>query len=90
MKPPEATVVMVDLPLLPWATEAEVGDAEIVKAGAVTIKVTVAVWVMFPPVPVTVIGYEPGVVLEATAIFIVEVPEPEMDVGLKVTVTPVG
>jgi len=41
---------------------------------------------------VTVIGYTPGVVDVATAMDIVEEPEPgdEMEVGLKVTVTPVG
>ena len=77
--------------MAPCTTDTEVGEAEIAKAGAaVNVSVTADVWVVPPPVPVTVIGYEPGVVLEATAIFIVEVPEPEMDVGLKVTVTPVG
>ena len=61
-------------------------------ADAVTVKVTVDVCVMPPPVPVTVIGYEPVVVFAATAMVMVELPEPgvAMDVGLKVTVTPVG
>lgn len=43
LKPPEATVAMVDLPLLLWATETDVGEADIVKAGTVTVSVTVAV-----------------------------------------------
>ena len=60
--------------------------------GAVTVSETVVVCVWLPPVPVTVIVYVPVAVVEATAIVIVEVPEPgaAMDVGLKVTVTPVG
>ena len=33
LKPPETVVVMVELPLLPCATETEVGEAERVKAG---------------------------------------------------------
>jgi len=90
LKPPEATVVRVDLPLLPWETEAEVGEAEIVKAGTVTVSVTVAVWVVLPPAPVTVMVYDPAVTVEATAMVMVELPEPAMDVGPKVTVTPVG
>ena len=47
---------------------------------------------MLPPVPVTVIVYVPVAVVEATVKVMVEVPEPgaAMDVGLKLTVTPVG
>ena len=54
---------------------------------------TVTVCVTPPlPIPVTVIVYEPGATAEATAMVIVEVPEPgmPMNVGLKVTFTPVG
>jgi len=60
--------------------------------GAVTVRLTVAVCVMPPPAPVTVIVYVPVAVDEATAKVMVEVPEPGavMDVGLKLTVTPVG
>lgn len=95
LKPPETAVVMVELPLLPCATETEVGEEEIVKAGTgaeVTTNETDAVCVMLSPVPVIVIGYVPGVVVEATTKDTVEVPEPgvAMDVGLKLTVTPVG
>jgi len=82
----------VDLPLLPCVTEAEVGEAEIVKAGAVTISVTAAVRAMFPPVPVTVMAYEPVAVEESTVSVMVEDPEPgaAIDEGLKLTVTPAG
>ena len=91
LKPPETVVVILLVPLAPWATETEVGEAEIVKAGAVTVSVTVDVWVMPPPVPVTVMVYGPAATVEATVMVMVEVPEPvAMDGGLKLTVTPVG
>lgn len=72
-----------------------VGEAESVKfavAAAVTVRETVVVCVTPPPVPVTVIKCVPVAVVEATVIVMVEVPEPgaAMDVGLKLTVTPVG
>ena len=92
LKPPETVVVIVLVPLAPW-TETEVGEAAMVNAGTVvTVRETVAVCVVLPPVPVTVIVYEPGATVEATAMVIVEVPEPgaAMDAELKVTVTPVG
>lgn len=57
-KPPETVVVRVELPLAPCATETAVGEAVSVKAGvalAVTVSEIAAVWVMLPPVPVTVI-----------------------------------
>jgi len=57
LKPPETAVVMVDLPVLPCATETDVGEAASVKAGTgaeVTVSEMVAVWVMLPPVPLTV------------------------------------
>jgi len=96
LKPPEPTVVIVVanvlLPLAPWGTENEFGEAAMVNAGTVTVRETVAVCVVPPPVPVTVIVYEPGATVEATAMVMVEVPEPgaPMDAGLKVTFTPVG
>ena len=56
LKPPETVVVIVLVPLAPWTMETEVGEADIAKAGAaVTVRATVAVCVMPPPVPVTVI-----------------------------------
>ena len=57
LNPPETAVVIVDLPLEPWATESELGDGVMVKFGPIiTVKVTVVLCVMPPPVPVTVIG----------------------------------
>jgi hypothetical protein len=57
LNPPETVVVMVDLPVLPCATETDVGEAASVKAGTgaeVTVSEMVAVWVMLPPEPLTV------------------------------------
>ena len=92
LKPPETAVVMVLVPWYPWATETEAGEAVMVNAGTVTVRDTVAVCVSLPPVPVTVIVYEPLAAVEATAMVMVEVPEPgaAMTAGLKLTVTPVG
>ena len=45
---------------------------------------------MLPEVPFTVMVYVPGAVDEATVIVMVEVPAPVIEVGLKLTVTPVG
>ena len=45
---------------------------------------------MLPEVPVTVMVYVPVAVDEATVIVMVEVPAPVIEVGLKLTVTPVG
>jgi hypothetical protein len=58
--------------------------------GAVTVSDTVVFSVVLPEVPLTVIVYVPAAALEATAIDIVELPVPVIDVGLKVMVTPVG
>ena len=57
-KPPETAVVTVAVPLCPCRSEPEVGETEMVKApavGAVTVSATVAVCVIPPPVPDTVI-----------------------------------
>jgi hypothetical protein len=58
----------------------------------VTVRVTVVVRVRAPPVPVTVIVEVPATAVEATLMFIVELPEPgaAIEAGLKETVTPVG
>jgi hypothetical protein len=57
----------------------------------VMVRLTVAVCVTPPPLAVTVMGYVPTVALEPTAMLIVELPAPpEIDVGLKLTVTPLG
>jgi hypothetical protein len=71
------------------------GEADSVKlpaACAVTVKETVVVGLMPPPDPLTVIVYVPAAVVEATAIVMVELPEPgaAMEAGLKLTVTPAG
>ena len=56
LKPPVTAVATVLVPLPPGATETVVGEAEIVNPGApVTVNVTVAVWLVVPLVPVTVI-----------------------------------
>ena len=81
------------VPVEPWTTETEVGEAEIAnEPAAVTVRLTVAVCVVLPAVPVTVMVYVPAATVEATVIVIVDVPEPgaAMDAGLKPTVTPVG
>ena len=57
LKPPDTVVVRVDLPVLPCATETDVGEAASVKAGTgaeETVSETVAVCVIPPPVPLTV------------------------------------
>jgi hypothetical protein len=92
-KPPETVVVTLEVPLLPRTTETELGDAEIVKLGlaeAVTFSETLAVSVVLPEVPVTVILYVPVAVDEAAVSVRTEVPAPVIEVGLKPTVTPVG
>jgi hypothetical protein len=94
LKPPDTVLVTVDVPLLPCTTETELGDADRVKfaggAADVTVRATVAVCVILPPVPVTVIVYVPVAAVADAVMDIVEVPAPAMDVGLKVTVTPAG
>ena len=58
LNPPVTVVVIVEVPEQPCATETEVGEAEMLKpeAGAVvTVRLTVAVCVVLPLVPVTVI-----------------------------------
>jgi len=55
--PPERVLVIVDVPLEPWATETEAGEGERLKLGpVVTVRVTVVVCVKLPLVPVTVMG----------------------------------
>jgi hypothetical protein len=94
LKEPETAVVIVDVPLLPCATETEVGEAEMVKlAGPTTVRLTVVVCVIPPPMPVMVIGYVPVAVLEPTVKVTLDVPEPGAAMIpelLKPRVTPVG
>ena len=56
LKPPEIVVVMVEVFEPPCATDTELGFAEIVKSGAVTVRLTVVLCDVPPPVPVMVIG----------------------------------
>ena len=57
LKLPAMVVVTVELPLVPLVTDSDVGDTETAKlGGTVTVKLTVVVWVIPPPVPVMVIG----------------------------------
>jgi hypothetical protein len=58
--------------------------------GAVTVRETVVDSVVLPELPETVIVYVPAATVEATAIDIVELPVPVIDVGLNVIVTPEG
>ena len=95
LKPPETAVVIVTLPDLPRVTVSAVGDALMLKSGLaadVTVRETVVVRVRPPPMPVTVIVYVPVAVPEATAMVIVDVPDPgaAIEVGTKLTVTPLG
>ena len=78
---------------MPCTTVNDDGDADRAKFGAaLTVSVTVVVRCNPPPVPVTVMGYVPGVVLAPTVIVMVDVPDPGagMVLGLKPIVTPVG
>jgi hypothetical protein len=83
LKPPEIVVVIVEWPELPGLTVIDVGDALMVKLGAVpvTVRETVVVSLVLPEVPVTVIVYVPGTVVAATVIVMVEVPAPVIEVG---------
>ena len=56
LNPPLTVVVIVEVPELPCAALTDVGEAARVKlGGAVTVRVTVALCVIPPPLPVTVI-----------------------------------
>ena len=57
LKPLMMLVVIVDVPWFPWATLTAAGLAAIVKLGCdVTVRFTVAVCLIPPPLPVTVMG----------------------------------
>src|SRR5436305_5008302 len=95
LKPPETVVEIVEVPAAAVAIEAELGDAEIVKSGVgavVTVRLTVVVWVVVPPVPVMVTVEVPTVAVEETVKVSVELPEPgaAIEAGLKEAVTPAG
>lgn len=89
--PEEIAAVIVEVPLLPCATDTVEGAAE--REKFVTHSPTLAVPVTPPPVPVTVNGaLQPPVAEVVAVIVIVVVPEPgaAMGLGLKTTLTPEG
>ena len=96
--PPETVLVILVLPELPLRTLSEVGEALRVKlpvTGAVTVRLTLVELTLSPvfaSVPVMEIGYVPVVVPAATLKLATDVPVPgeAMEVGTKVTVTPLG
>jgi hypothetical protein len=93
--PPLTVVVMVEVPLLPCATETVVGLAATVNAGTGAgdiVRVIAVVSVSPPPLPVTVIVYVPAAANEVALNVAVEFPAPgaAIDDGLKLTVTPDG
>lgn len=92
LKPPKTAVAMVDVPLLLRATETAGGEAAMVNVCPATMKVTVALWVIPPPVPVTVTVYVPAGVDDPAVRVKVEAPAPgaAMDGGLNAAVAPVG
>ena len=86
-------VEIVDVPLDPCWIETLVGFALMEKSfggAAVTVRVTVALWVAAAPVPVTVIVYVPAAVDASTASVSVALPPVLTDVGLSVAVVPAG
>jgi hypothetical protein len=95
LKPLAGAIVIVVDALELSSTVTLDGDADSVKlpeTGAVTVNETVVVCVTPPPDPVTVIVYVPVATVDATAMLIVELPDPgaAIDAGLKLTVTPLG
>jgi hypothetical protein len=54
-----------------------------------TVTLTFAVWLNAPLLPVTVTEYVPVLALPATVIFSVDFPDVEIEVGLRLTVSPV-
>jgi len=90
LKPPLTVVVIVEVPWFPCTTLTDVGEAEIVKLGTVTTRVTVAVLLACPLVPVIVsVCVPPGVDALVVMLNVVE-PEVFKVEGLNVPVEPVG
>ncbi len=95
LKPLPRMTKISEIPCWPWATVRVVGMAEIVKLpfpAGVMVRVTVAVCLIPPPLPVTVIGYVPGFATFMTVMVMTEVPDPGggMVLGLNVIETPTG
>ena len=91
VSPPTNPIVMVLLAVEPGATETAVGEADNVKLGsAVTVRVSVAVSMVDPLVPVTVTVAAPTVaVFDAVNVSVLPA-DPVTDAGLKLAVTPAG
>src|SRR5947209_3918037 len=83
---------MVDVALPPCAADTLLGLAPIVKSlgAAVTVSVTVVLWVALGAVPVTVTEYGPGVVAGSTVNVSVELPPAVTTPGLRDAVAPDG
>jgi len=95
LKPLLTDVEIVVLPELPCVTDSAGGEAVTVKSGAVTgltDRATVVVWVVPPPLAVTVTFEVPVVAVVLDEKVSVELPLPGavMEAGLKLAVTPVG
>src|ERR1039458_2317789 len=91
VNPPTSVTVMVSVPVLPCATDREVGEGVSVKPGvveALTVRAMVVVAVRLPEVPVMVTVAAPTVaVLLAVSVSTLELVD---DVGLNEAVTPLG
>src|SRR4051812_28344467 len=95
LKPPETAVEIVEVPVAPFATETEVGEAEDRKSGVEgkgAVSPARGVWEEVPPVPVMVIVAVPTVAVGETVKVSVELPAPgaAIEAGLKEAVTPAG
>src|SRR5579864_2159935 len=82
------SVIVLVTPAPPCVAVIEAGAAESVKF--LTVKLNVVVRVKLPFVPVTVMGYVPPAVVAGTTNVNVLVPEPVIEVGLKLAVAFVG
>jgi hypothetical protein len=95
LKPLRALTVATAVVLLPAVTVKEIGEMASPKSGPaalVTMSWRVAKWTVLPDVPVIVIGARVlvnGAELEAVRVMF-ELPEPLMEEGAKLAVTPVG
>jgi len=91
-EPLVTAVEMVDVPLPPWTADTLAGFAPIEKSlgAAVTVSVTVMLWIALGAVPVTVTEYGPGVVAAPTLSVSVELPPAATDPGLKDADAPEG
>ena len=90
LNPPEMPTVTVDEPLLPCTTEAEAGEAEMVKSGDAepTVNVTVVVWFRVPEAPWIVTVNVPSVGVAVLRKYSVLVPV--VGFGPNAVVTPLG